>query len=165
MTDLIISMEEKYIDRVLCIERTCFRDPWPASAFLSELRHPWSHFRLVGSQGKQGGIEQVKGFVIFWMLPGDLHLLNLAVVPDHRRHGIGTMLIRSGLDDFAKNGGGLVSLEVRASNLAAKKMYLTQGFKVVGCRPGYYRKEKEDAIVMTKKIARARKIRIADSGN
>ncbi len=75
------------------------------------------------------------------------------------------MLLRSGLDDFAKNGGGLVSLEVRKSNLAAKKMYQAQGFRVVGCRPGYYRKEKEDAIVMAKKISGSRKIRIADSRN
>ena len=106
----------------------------------------------MGPKGKNGGLRKLEGFTICWMLPGDLHVLNLAVAPDCRRMGLAGLMLNSVLDGFTRKGGGLVNLEVRESNLAAQQLYLSFGFKVVGRRPNYYRREREDAIVMTRLV-------------
>jgi [ribosomal protein S18]-alanine N-acetyltransferase len=148
----VVPMKEKYLDRILVIEKASFGDPWPPTAFLSELQHPWSWFRVAGKPDGASGVEEPHGFIICWMLPSDMHLLNLAVLPEQRRNGIGGLLLQGALDAFAEAGGGLVSLEVRPSNHAAQQMYHSFGFKVVGRRPGYYRRDHEDAIVMARRI-------------
>lgn len=133
------------------IERACFHDPWPTSAFLAELRHSWSWFQVaLANEGEQK--EQVRGYIICWMIPGDMHLLNLAVHPDWRCRGIGSALLSLAMDDFSGRGGGTVYLEVRRSNLAAQRVYRRLGFTQVGRRPGYYRRRREDALVMARRV-------------
>lgn len=148
----VIPMRFEYLDQVLEIERACFKDPWPRIAFLAELEHPWSWFRIVGPVSRHSGMERLEGFTICWMLPGDLHLLNLAVDPEYRRQGLAGMMLNHVMDNFARKGGGLVNLEVRRSNQAAQELYLSFGFKVVGRRSNYYRRDNEDAIIMTRLV-------------
>ncbi len=148
----VVPMQIKYLDRVLEIERLCFKDPWPRTAFLAELEHPWSWFRIVGPKDKGGRIRRLEGFTICWMLPGDLHILNLAIAPECRRLGLAGLLLDNVMNGFARRGGGLVNLEVRESNRAAQRLYLSFDFQVVGRRPNYYRRDHEDAIVMTRMI-------------
>lgn len=131
------------------IERACFIDPWPTSAFLAELKHSWSWFQVVQADEAEQK-EQLRGYIICWMIPGDMHLLNLAVHPDWRRRGIGSALLNLAMNDFAGRGGGTVYLEVRRSNLAAQRVYRRLGFTEVGRRPGYYRRRREDALVMAR---------------
>ncbi len=154
MKTCIVDMDLDYLEEVMTIEQACFRDPWPRSAFINELQHPWSRFRIAGLREGAGGLNVLQGFIICWQLPGDLHLLNLAVEPRFRRKGIGSLMLLGALDDFAAAGGGLVNLEVRQSNLAAREMYRAHGFSEVGCRPGYYQHQKENAIVMTRKLSK-----------
>lgn len=156
MKTRIVDMNIDLIDQVLAIEQACFNDPWPRTAFINELQHPWSRFRVAGRPEGRQGLAELQGFIICWQLPGDLHLLNLAVEPGCRRRGIAGLMLESALSEFASAGGGLVNLEVRRSNLAARALYRAHGFAEVGCRPGYYRRQKEDAIVMTLKVGRAR---------
>jgi len=65
-----------------------------------------------------------------------------------RRRGIARKLIefavRTGLEQHA----GLVTLEVRKSNLSARKLYESFGFRVTGERPDYYGVQKESAVLM-----------------
>ena len=100
-------MRARWLERVLEIERVCFKDPWPRSAFLAELEHPWSWFRIVGPGDRNGGLKKLEGFSICWMLPGDLHVLNLAVAPDSRRLGLAGLLLENVMDGFARRGGGV----------------------------------------------------------
>jgi ribosomal-protein-alanine N-acetyltransferase len=79
-------------------------------------------------------------------------VINVAVVPGVRKAGLGKRLLKEALDTFAARGGGMVGLEVRISNQAAQTLYRSFGFSVVGTRPGYYRKENEDALVMVCRI-------------
>jgi len=53
---------------------------------------------------------------------------NLAVHPDHRRRGIAHRLMSEGMELARKRGAQRVSLEVRAGNLAAQKLYEKLGF-------------------------------------
>ena len=68
---------------------------------------------------------------------------NVAVAPDSRRRGIGAALLKVLFAD-------VLQLEVRESNLAARRLYEKNGFEIVGKRKNYYEKPAEDAILMSK---------------
>ena len=74
---------------------------------------------------------------------------NIAVTPDARRHGVASAL----LDVYCRFGAvnlAFLTLEVRASNQAARGLYEKYGFQQAGLRPGYYQHPREDAVIMTR---------------
>ncbi|MBN2493469.1 MAG: ribosomal protein S18-alanine N-acetyltransferase [Deltaproteobacteria bacterium] len=148
MKDLALAfMKARFLRQVLAIERASFADPWPPSAFVAEMQHVWSWFKVAGPAG-EGGPAQVDAFIIAWMLKGEMHLLNIAVSPPRRRHGLARAMLSDAFSAFSNDGGGLVSLEVRPSNGSALGLYTGLGFRQIGLRRGYYHKQNEDAIVM-----------------
>jgi len=76
--------------------------------------------------------------------PDEIEILNVAVDPASTRRGIGRSLIRELIGETP----GTVFLEVRQSNIAARKLYHSLGFEVAGIRPDYYSQPVESAIVM-----------------
>jgi [ribosomal protein S18]-alanine N-acetyltransferase len=131
------------IDAMLDIETICFSAPWPRVAFAEEITHrSWS--RVIGAFS---GNELI-GFMIYWLVASELHLLNLAVHPNWRRQGVGLKLIKYLLADALKEQRQAILLEVRTSNLAAIKLYRRFGFEELTVRPGYYADNGEDALVM-----------------
>jgi ribosomal-protein-alanine N-acetyltransferase len=149
---LIVPAKKGDLPEVLEIEEACFKDPWPRLAFLSELAHPWSVFNLIGPLCVKGTatrpIDRAYGFIVSWLLPFELHVLNLGVLPEHRGQGLARKMLRDSIGCFRGHGGGVVSLEVRPSNLSARGLYDSMGFYEVGLRKRYYRLDDEDAIVM-----------------
>jgi ribosomal-protein-alanine N-acetyltransferase len=88
---------------------------------------------------------RVAGFVVVRTLTEDEHeLLNLAVLPEFRRRGIGRSLLQPLLADLP----GVLYLEVRESNGTARKFYQSMGFQEFSVRPKYYDSPPEAAIVM-----------------
>jgi ribosomal-protein-alanine N-acetyltransferase len=88
---------------------------------------------------------RVAGFLVSRALvEGETELLNLAVAPEFRRQGVARKLVESLLAESP----GVVYLEVRESNRAARQFYNHLGFQEVSSRPGYYRAPSEAAIVM-----------------
>ena len=89
--------------------------------------------------------ERVAGFLVSRDVAGDeKEILNLAVAPEFRRQGVAKALLFSCLEGFS----GVVILEVRESNLAARSFYQELGFQELGRRPNYYSSPDETAIVM-----------------
>ncbi len=89
--------------------------------------------------------ERLAGFAVARRTAEDeIEILNAAVDPPFRRRGIGRSLI---LEVIGKNPG-TVFLEVRQSNMAARKLYHSLGFETVAVRPDYYSGPVESAIVM-----------------
>jgi ribosomal protein S18 acetylase RimI-like enzyme len=87
----------------------------------------------------------IAGFVVSRQVADkEREILNVAVHSDFRRLGIATQLLR---DEMA-NHPGAHFLEVRESNIAARRLYEGLGFQVVGARPGYYENPNETGIVM-----------------
>lgn len=88
---------------------------------------------------------EIAGFVV-WRItaPREAEILNLAVWPERRRQGVATRLLESVLAE----PGYSWFLEVRESNLAARKLYEKMGFREVGRRPCYYQDTGEPAVVM-----------------
>ncbi len=80
---------------------------------------------------------------------GEAHISTLAVHPEHRRRGLGELMLLHILDQASELGSEFVTLEVRMSNRAAQELYDKYGFRGVGRRRRYYTDNAEDALLMT----------------
>jgi [ribosomal protein S18]-alanine N-acetyltransferase len=93
------------------------------------------------------------GFALFRTLAAEAELLLLAVAPEHRRRGVGRLLLDAFVDRARAGGANRVHLEVRDGNPAIA-MYRSAGFDDVGRRRGYYRGNNGqfDAITLARKV-------------
>ncbi len=135
-------MNPSDLDEIMVIEKASFSYPWSSRFFLQELKVPCGRSLLASVEGK------TVGYVIYWLLPNEVDIHNLAVTPVHRRHGIGKALLKAAIDEARQRGSGQVTLEVRKSNEAAQRLYHSLGFEAKGVRKGYYSDDGEDALVM-----------------
>jgi [ribosomal protein S18]-alanine N-acetyltransferase len=135
------------LPRVLEIEQVAFKNPWSADLLRRELGHDWSTILVAEEPGPRGQMSLL-GFVIFWVVHDELHVLNVATAPEHRGRGVGRVVLQAALDHGRRKRCTLATLEVRRSNGAALGLYRDFGFRPVGIRPNYYVDEGEDAIVM-----------------
>jgi len=128
--------------RLLPLERRCFSDPWSALAFEELLRFPLTVALVAERDGEVGG------YLISRAVAEEAEILNLAVAPEERRHGLGTRLLEAGLSALSEAGAHQVWLEVRESNAAAQGLYQRRGFTAAGRRSRYYKNPVEDALVL-----------------
>ena len=134
---------------VQAIEQVSFRNPWPLHIFEQELTHSWS--RLWGAF-QPGGSPSLIGYLLFWLVYDEVHILNIATHPDHRRRLIARSLLKRLEDEARRIEARFLTLEVRMSNSAAIGLYEAEGYDVVGRRPRYYTDNAEDALVMMKHL-------------
>ena len=111
-----------------------------------------SRLALVACQ-PQGPPDQhlcLVGFLIAREVATEWELENVVVAEESRGNGVGTQLMQGLLENVQQMKGACVFLEVRESNLAARKLYEKFGFAQTGCRKSYYMKPLEDAVLYTK---------------
>ncbi len=145
MTEVFIrDMQLSDISDVLAIERISFTTPWDIRSFEYELGYKDTILKVAVLN------NQIIGYVCVRTILDVTHILNLAVLPEFRRRGIGSMLLRDALNELKrlKPDINLITLEVRESNTAAIELYEKFGFKVMGKRISYYDKPHENAIIM-----------------
>jgi ribosomal-protein-alanine N-acetyltransferase len=131
------------LDPVLEIERASFSSPWSRKMFESDLLgNPFAFSFVVRHAGS------IVGYVCFWIVFDELHLLNLAVAPNLRRSGIGEEMVRWALAFGWARGARRATLEVRVSNHPARRLYEKLGFKVFSVRKNYYSDPLEDALLL-----------------
>ena len=141
------------LDAVMRIERAAHRHPWSLDLVRRELDHEWSMIVLADDGTPEA--PEIKGFVIFWLVHDEVHILNVATDPVERRRGIGRALMLEAEKRGREKGAVLSTLEVRRSNVAAIGLYLGLAYRQVGVRPRYYQEDQEDALVMVKDLPRA----------
>lgn len=146
---IIASSTEADLDAVMAIERLSFPTPWERQAFSDDLARPWARLEVL----RQAADGAVIGFCNYWLVADELHILNVAVHPDARRHGHAARLLQHILDEARRNKTRVVSLEVRVSNQAAQALYRKFGFREVGTRPRYYADNGEDALLMDRELS------------
>ncbi len=139
-------MRKEDVDQVLAIEHASFSMPWSKNLFLSEFRSASVSNLLVALVPSHTRV--VAGYIVYWVIEDEMHILNLAVAPSHRRHGIARQLVYGALKRAYAKGARRAFLEVRMSNTAAKKLYSSMGFTGTSIRRDYYDTPVEDAIVM-----------------
>jgi len=142
---------ETDLDPLLRLERRCFESPWAPQAFEQELVHPQAELWLAYVEEDGEDAEPI-GYVDFWVVAGEVSLLNLAVDPRLRRRGLARQLLALMEEVGRENSGEVVFLEVRRSNLPGLELYRNFGFVQVGIRKGYYSDNREDALVLSKRL-------------
>ena len=125
---------------VLGIERRSFPTPWSLAMFVLELSKP-SGICLAAS-----GPDGLVGYLVCSRYADVWHLMNVAVVPERRRAGIATTMLRRLFEEAGPDSR--YTLEVRTSNAEAIAMYRRFGFKPAGRRRRYYHDNGEDALIM-----------------
>ena len=139
-----LPMAERHILEIARLERECFSSPWTEEAFRSELKNPHASY-LVAACG-----NRIVGYAGMHTVGEDGYVTNVAVSPEHRKCGVGTGLVGRLLSEAGSRGCSVLTLEVRASNGAARSLYRKHGFSAVGSRKGYYTLPDEDAVIMLK---------------
>ncbi len=129
---------------VQVIERVSFTTPWPANAYRQELEANRLAHYLVARIG-----ERIVAYGGIWLMVDEAHVTTFAVHPGYRRRGIGERLLLALLDLAIDRQAREATLEVRLSNLPARRLYEKYGFRPVGIRPRYYSDNQEDALIMT----------------
>jgi ribosomal-protein-alanine N-acetyltransferase len=138
------------LSRVMEIENAAFAHPWSLELFRREMTHDWSTVLLATDlrAGEAREVEAILGFVIYWLVHDEVHILNVAVAEEERRRGIGRALMLEAQARGRQLGAAVATLEVRRSNEPAIELYRSLGYRQVGIRPNYYVDEGEDAVVM-----------------
>ena len=143
---IIERMNESHVASVAALEKLCFADPWSEKSIASELNNPLALWLVAMEDGS------LCGYIGSQSVMGESDMMNVAVHPDHRRKGVGEMLVLALCDALATENTSL-ALEVRASNAPAIALYEKLGFTQVGLRRNYYRNPKEDALILRKELA------------
>ena len=167
-TDLVTvaPMTPDDLDEIMLLERQCFADPWTRHMYFSDLTtnematylvgrrtiddRPSTIINTVRSEGPSivHGRSSIVAYGGFWLLMNEAHIATIASHPDWRGCGLGQWLMLALLDAAMARGAAISTLEVRAGNLPARRLYEKLGYAVAGVRKNYYR-DGEDGLIMT----------------
>jgi ribosomal-protein-alanine N-acetyltransferase len=147
-------MRRSDLDAVLAIEQRSFPQPWSRAFFEKGLAAQQARCVVAvrAEDAAPARAGQIVGYTVVWQVLDERHLLNVAVHPESRGAGIGRHLVEDVLREGAASGGRVVYLEVRAGNVAGRRLYRRLGFHDLGIRRGYYGVG-QDAIVMECRLA------------
>lgn len=139
----ILDAAARHLPQVERLEQVCFSAPWTEAQLRAQLPDD-RHVFLVAERG-----GEVLGYVGLMYVLDEGYISNVAVSPDCRRQGIGAALIAELIRRAGQLELAFLTLEARASNAPAIRLYEKMGFRQVGRRKNYYQRPEEDAILMT----------------
>ncbi len=143
----LIPMTLDHLPHVLEIERASFVDSYSIDIFKEELRLDIAFPKVLFDE------DQMVGFVDYWLVKDEIHLINIAVDPVFRKRGYGSKLLTH-LDEVAhEHEVAKIFLDVRKSNAEAIHLYEKFGYKTIKVRKKYYSDNQEDAFVMLKELS------------
>lgn len=130
------------------IERESFPTPWSERAFRNVLGRPDALLLVAELDGR------TVGHAAAWFVGDEGELADLAVTRDSRRQGVGRRLIDAVVERAGRRGVEQLHLQVRVSNVAARRLYAGAGFQFVGRLRSYYHSPREDALVLVLQVPR-----------
>ena len=144
MNDRLIfrPMTQGDADAVAELELKCFAMPWSRADFFREMKNELAVY-VVGELDKK-----IVAYAGAWVSFEQAEVMHVAVEPQLRGQGIGTLLFGELIKAVKARGATSITLEVRPSNIAAIKLYENFGLHSVGRRKNYYRDNDEDALIM-----------------
>lgn len=140
-------MQEADLDEVLEIERASYPYPWTRTIFMDCLQAGYSCWVF----GRRGVIE---GYGVLSVATGESHLLNICVRQESRKQGLGQKILTHLTAIARRHDAEVLFLEVRVSNLAARRLYEFAGFNELGTRRDYYPADngREDALIFARTL-------------
>jgi ribosomal-protein-alanine N-acetyltransferase len=134
------------LSAIVAIECASFSDPWSKGSLREEIES-----KLPPLVAEVDGV--VVGYLCLWGGLDELHVTNLAVRPDLRRRGLATRLLEAAIEAATRDHCRQLFLEVRPSNVPARRLYGELGFVELYRRRGYYIDPSEDGLVMVLSLA------------
>ena len=134
--------EEKDLQAVMELDREAFFDPWSLASWQRELQNPIAVWIVEVIEG------EIIGYAGIWNVAGEAQVMRVAVRKALRNQGLGLMLTQELIQKAWEAGAEAVTLEVRETNAAARKVYERCGFMSQGVRPHYYEDTHEGAVIM-----------------
>jgi ribosomal-protein-alanine N-acetyltransferase len=136
--------DERDLDAIVALETASFTNPWSREALEWELRNSdVTHIYVLRLDE-----DSIAAFCVCWIIFDELHINTVAVAPAERRRGRATALLKYVMAEAAGRQVARATLEVRASNTAALKLYESLGFRVTATRSRYYSQPEEDALIL-----------------
>ncbi|HEY79985.1 MAG TPA: ribosomal-protein-alanine N-acetyltransferase [Anaerolineae bacterium] len=152
MSELPFILDDMTVDdipAVMSIERKVFSAMWTSGIYRRELTaNPWSHYLVL--RATRPGLPPILAYGGVWKMDLSAHIPTIATHPQHQGKGLGSYLLLHLLLLGEAMGCREATLEVRASNHAAQRLYLRYGFDIAGIRHRYYNDNGEDALIMTR---------------
>lgn len=173
MSYYLAPMRQEDIPEVSKVERQCFSNPWPQSAYRREIRNMTNNYYVVlwhrpnpaGTQPRHehrgplallpfvrraepSNADTIAGFAGMWVLYDEAHVTTIGISPHQRGKGLGELLLVELFEQAALRNAEWLTLEVRVSNDTAQGLYEKYGFTRQGVRKRYYSDNGEDAYIM-----------------
>ena len=134
--------EEKDLPSVMELDREAFFDPWSRDTWQGELQNKFAIWIVEELE------QEIVGYAGIWTVAGEAQVMRVAVRKELRNQGLGLALTQMLVRKAWEAGAEAITLEVRESNAAARKVYERCGFVSRGIRPGYYEDNHEGAVIM-----------------
>ncbi len=146
----LMPMRQQDIDAVVAAENLIYPFPWTRGNFVDSLMSGYSAW--VGREGGPDG--PLIGYAVLMVVLDEAHLLNLSIIPERQRQGLGSVLLEHLMEVARNSGATRMFLEVRPSNASGLALYGRRGFTRIGRRRAYYPAAggREDAIVMARDL-------------
>ena len=141
-----IKADFEHLDKIMEVEKKCFTAPWTRNMFLSEMYNENTALFVLMED------DAIVGYISLYQVLDEIHVNNVAIDPDCQRRGYASFIMENVIQLAYELSAVSITLEVRSSNLPAIGLYKKYGFEKLGVRKDYYKKPKEDAIIMTKKL-------------
>jgi len=142
---LVAPAGREHLDEIARIERESFLIPWKREFFETELAEPYRYARVLSS--RDGSAPEVGGYLFAVSLYEEFHINKIATDPRLRNLGYGRVLLEDALARARSQRATAVTLEVRISNIPARRFYGDCGFREAYRRKSYYQ-DGEDAFAM-----------------
>jgi ribosomal-protein-alanine N-acetyltransferase len=138
------------VDAIMPLERAVFKDPWTRRMYINDLvDNPMATYRAVRPDpAANGNMPPILAWGGFWLMVDEAHISTIAAHPDWRGCGLGQWLMTVLMAAAQESGASRATLEVRASNETAQRLYAKLGYELAGRRRRYYR-DGEDGLIMT----------------
>ena len=95
----------------------------------------------------------VDGFIVYCRLLDEMAIHHIAVRRSRHGQGLGHFLLQSALRQMQQEGATRCLLEVRQSNMIARRLYQKNAFTVDGLRKNYYPGQpRENAVLMSRNL-------------
>lgn len=130
------------IHSVYEISKACFSVPWSLESLTKELTNPVAEYQIAEID------HQIIGYGGLWCIMDEGEITNIAVDHQHRKQGVGEVILEALLKQAQLRNLSVIHLEVRSSNVAARKLYEKFGFESISIRKNYYKQPLEDAVIM-----------------
>ena len=154
----IREMQQEDLTEVTALEASCFSMPWKYKDFEETLTNPNRVYLVAEADNPQTDTpDRILGGCMLTNAAGEGDITNVGVRDAYRNNKIASALLDALLKLGAERYGMTAfMLEVRSQNMAARRLYESQGFVPLGIRPNFYERPKDDAVIMKKLLTLGR---------